>query len=634
MLERWVAPLRGRVSGARALEAVRCISGHHRIQASPGYDAAAEWLVGELGRAGLEPEVVRVPGDGRTAFRGCVMPEGWACERAVAMLRSGARLEPLADFVAEPLSLIQRSAPVEGRFPLAWVSGGDQVRDYDVVDVRGRVVLTEGAVQRVHQLAVIERGAAGVLSFGRRLLPPVRTREDDRDSLAYTSFWWAGDAPRGWGFVVTPARGEALRERLARGEALELEARIESRRYVTEIPLVTAVLPGSSNAEVLLTSHLCHPRPGANDNASGAAATLEAMLALAGSPTHGAPRRRGIRALWMPEFTGTYAWLAARPAAAQSTLAALNLDMVGEDQGACGSVQRLERAPHFIASFADELARHVRHATLPQDPVPPPRTAEGAFTGGSDHAVWIDPTVGVPCPILIQWPDRFYHSSYDTPERCSPRSLEHAALTAAVYATWLAEAGPGEAGWLGAEIARSARREMRAALDRPEPGGALREARLRAQQALASLERFAIGGEPAEWREALASTIAEHAEAIEGVRDSEIPPGLDRRPTAIPAPRTGAVPVRRSQPALVPMRSLQDGWRELGTETRERWLEWEAMRQAPGVALELAWLACDGVRTVGEIAGLLADEGSSLEVQALAEYFDWLVTLGACRWRD
>ena len=59
------------------------------------------------------------------------------------------------------------------------------------------------------------------------------------------------------------------------------------------------------------------------------------------------------------------------------------------------------------------------------------------YGGGSDHAVWLDPAVGVPASLIIQWPDRVYHSNYDTPECCDPRSLAHAARIACAAAlTW------------------------------------------------------------------------------------------------------------------------------------------------------------------------------------------------------
>jgi hypothetical protein len=553
---------------------------------------------------------------------------------------SGTSREGLADFEHEPLSLIQRSSPASGRFPLVTVADGTRASDYDGVDVRGRVVLTEGAVQRVHRLAVVERGAAGLLAYGRRLVPPARTRDHDRDSLAYTSFWWAGDERRGWGFVASPARGEALAGRLAAGEALELEVEIVSRREETRIPLVTAWIPGTIEADVLVTGHLCHPRPGANDNASGAAATLETLRSLAVCTARGElpARRRTIRALWMPELTGTYAWLGGHAGRASRTLAAINLDMVGEDQRACGSVQLLERSPHFAASFADELLREVRLLALPGAAPgrPVAETRDVPYSGGSDHAVWLDPAVGVPCPMLIQWPDRYYHSSLDTPDRCDPESLAHAARSAASYAAFLATAGGAEVRLLAGMLERAARREMLAALEAAQPVRAVRAARHRAQRALATLGRFMIGevpGGPLE-RE-IASAVADAAEEVEGVYEAEIASEIPSAGVAVArAPGGDRIPVRSQVAPIVLMRPLQSGWNDLPTSLRERGEAFD--RDVPGgtTTLDLAWYACDGLRDLRAIAELLADEGADVEVGLLEGYFDFTSELGASTWRE
>lgn len=641
MIEPWLEVLRPRVRGERALDAVREIARHHRIQASPGYDDAARWLAGTLADEGFDVRIEEVAADGRSAYLGCVMPEGWSARTATADLVAAGTRERIADFASEPLSLVQRSAPARGTYPLVALADGTEREHYEGVDVRGRVVLTEGAVQRVHQLAVVERGAAGLLAYGRRLVPPARTREHDRDSLAYTSFWWGGDEPRGWGFVASPARGEALAARLARGEPLSLDVTIESRRFATQVPLVTATLPGEWPGEVLLTAHLCHPKPGANDNASGVAAALEALRALGALADAGhLPRsRRTIRVLWMPELTGTYAWLAGAEARASSTIAALNLDMVGEDQAACGSEQLLERAPHFAASFADELARLVRHATRPpHDPARDGelRAREVPYSGGSDHAIWIDPAIGVPCPMLIQWPDRFYHSNLDAPNRCDPRALAHAALFAATYAAGLAAADATSLAWMASRIERAAQRDLRAALEAPEPRRAVRVARRRAHLALASLGRFVPGAPDAEAaRETLARELVAATEAIEGTVDAEIAPALaGQLPEPARERRCPRVPVRRQHAPLAAMRSLQAGWLAVEDGVREAWRAME--RDVPGgsTTLELAWMACDGSRSVDAIAACLADEGTDVDAAVLERFFDGAVALGAADWRD
>jgi len=137
------------------------------------------------------------------------------------------------------------------------------------------------------------------------------------DGRQYTSFWWTSALPPdGCGFVLSPAQGRALRARLAAGTALRVRAHVASRFYDGTLEVVEAALPGTGGGEapeVLVVSHLCHPKPSAHDNASGAAALLEAVCTLArltGSREL-APAQRTIRCLWVPEMTGTYAWLSA-----------------------------------------------------------------------------------------------------------------------------------------------------------------------------------------------------------------------------------------------------------------------------------------------------------------------------------
>ena len=85
------------------------------------------------------------------------------------------------------------------------------------------------------------------------------------------------------------------------------------------------------------------------------------------------------------------------------------------------------------------------------------------FSGGSDHYVYSDPTVGVACPMMIQWPDKFYHTSADTIDKVDPEMLRKVALMTATYAYFIADAGAEEALWLASETAS---REKRAIMQR------------------------------------------------------------------------------------------------------------------------------------------------------------------------
>jgi hypothetical protein len=622
--------VRGEISGERALESVRSLAGFHRIQGSPGYDEAADWLRGEAERVGLEITSEQVAGDGVSRRLGTLMPEGWECHGARARVWEDGRCDVLADWEGCRLAIIQRSAPAAGRFPLVALEDGTEETHYEGRDVRGAVVLTSGDVRRVHELAVVERGAAGLLADGRRLTPPVREAHHDRDSLAYTSFWWAEDEPRGWGFVLSPASGERLRGRLALGARLEVEVAIDTRFFATRLPLLSTRLfppgPEAPSAEILVVAHLCHPQPGANDNASGVAAALEAARALAACSRRGAlgPLRRAIRFLWVPEITGTCAWLAGDPFRAGRVAAALDLDMVGEDQEACGSTLLLEHPPVFAGSFAEELLRAIRwHA---QDWVTSysgpghfslARLAEVPYSGGSDHAVLVDPAVGVPCPLLIQWPDRFYHSSLDTPERCDPRSLALAARCAATYAGFLAGAGEREIAWLGELVARGARRRLLEAAGGEPAGRRLEAERVRGQAALSSLTR--LGAAP--------STLRGAARALDGFCRSE--GHLQHDEVRRSGPAAGGPRVARLQRGpLDPQRHLLAGWRGLSRSEREEFRRFEAGVPGGPTLLEVAWYACDGRRTLDEVAHLVWLETGHHLPGTLERFLAWAVRLG------
>jgi hypothetical protein len=633
VIESWLEAVRAQVSGERALETVAAIARFHRIQSSPGYDAAAGWLAGQLeplARSGVRSEIERVPGDGRTRRLGALMPEGWECTHARATLWDRGGSETLCDHARSKLSLIQRSAPARGRHPLVTLDDGTEPAHYDGLDVHGKVVVTRGAVHRVHRLAVVERGAAGLLFDGRRLLPPVRGPEDDPDSVAYTSFWWSEDEPRGWGFVVSPAAGARLRERLRLGDALELEVEIDSRRFATSIPLLSARLPGTSEREVLIVAHLCHPEPSANDNASGVAAALEAVRALAAIRRAGRARRSplGIRFLWMPELNGTCAYLGAETngeggGRAARTVAALNLDMVGENQAACGSTLLIEHPPCFAGSFAEELLRRVRERA--QDWVTSysgpghyslARLGEVPFSGGSDHAVLIDPAIGVPCPMLIQWPDRYYHSSLDTPDKCDPASLALAARIAAAYAGFLGGAKAPERRWLLGITARGARRRLLATADAAEPARALEAERLRGARALASFGRLGVP----------AVTIAREQRSLERFARRE---KLDAAP--VPAPRAGAAlaPRRRLGAPLDYQRHLLPGYGALGREEQEAWRRLEARTPGGGATLDLAWAAVGaGEGTLDEVARRVWLETGHDAAESIAALFELTGRLG------
>jgi hypothetical protein len=243
---------------------------------------------------------------------------------------------------------------------------------------------------------------------------------------------------------------------------------VDSRFYDGTFEVVSALIPGTTGQEVLSVSHLCHPQPSANDNASGVAANIEIAATLRRLIDQGRLPQpaRSIRFLWLPEMTGTYAYLSSVEDRLPQVVAGVNLDMVGQDQERCHSTFNIECPPDAMASFAPVLMERLwdlmqpPHAHGPGDGPVGSGGKSGAvrhtvapFSGGSDHYILSDPTVGVATPMLIQWPDRFYHTSEDTLDKVDPAMLARSGSLAAAYVYAVATAGRREATWLAHEIA-------------------------------------------------------------------------------------------------------------------------------------------------------------------------------------
>ena len=456
-------------SGIRAKDYVAGIIRYHRIQASPGFRAAAEHCRDILEGFGVSAKVLSFPANEATSYWSRPMFQEWdVSEATLHLIEPADQARKLADFVEVKCSLIQRSAPVQNLdAEVVLLEDGEEEEDYEGLDLEDKVVLTKGDPDRVRELAVNRRGAAGIIFDGMCEIPPIRQRMDMPDVVEYKSFWWQPADIKCFGFVLSPREGDSLRKliksRRREGKPpVRVRAHVVSRLYDGHMEVVSALIPGETNEQVVVVAHLCHPQPSANDNASGTAAALELSRTLHRLIASGKlPRpRRSIRILLVPEMTGTYAYLSAHEDEIDRMVAGINLDMVGQNQDVCRSVFIVERTPEAMPSFAATLLERLREEWLggaqnPGDSSSYPlfRHAVAPFSGGSDHYILSDPSVGVPTPMLIQWPDRYWHTSEDTLDKVDPRMLAVLGGLATTYAYFVANAGEREAAWLGHEMA-------------------------------------------------------------------------------------------------------------------------------------------------------------------------------------
>ena len=81
-------------------------------------------------------------------------------------------------------------------------------------------------------------------------------------------------------------------------------------------------------------------------------------------------------------------------------------------------------------------------------------------------------------------------------------------------------------------------------------------------------------------------------------------------------------------------RHLIEGYGGLSREDRERFRRFEAAPPDATLVLDLAWSACDGARTIDEIAHLVWLETGVHAPRRIAELFEWSTRLGRSGWRE
>lgn len=647
------------VSGVAAKQLVADISRFHRIQASPEYRHAAEMVYETMLAWGLEAELLSYPANESTQFWGSRMFQEWNGVAGTLRLIAPVDQERvLADYRDVRLSLIPRSAPFEGEVEVALPrNSGEEPEDYQGLNVRGKVVIANGQLMRVHRRAVEERGAVGIIFDGMRTLEPVSPEWALPDAVQYTSFWWWNASQKGFGFALTPRQGQWLRRLVSESQdddPVRLHARVVSRLYDGAIENVTATIPGKSTDEVLLVSHLCHPTPCANDNASGAAAAMEVAHALHTLIDSGALARpqRTIRFLWVPEMTGTLAYLASNLDAPARTVAGLNLDMVGEDQELCGSVMLFDSPPDAAPSFAIDLLERIRDDLFGQGmsysrrgQFPMFRQATVPFSGGSDHYIFCDPTVGVPMPMLIQWPDKFYHTTADTIDKVSPETMARSCLLTGTYAYWLATAGPKQVEWLAREMTARFKSRTVAFLQEAVSNSMVEDTASkngrtgptlrkrfdywvdRQQAAFVSLRRLGKDFDPRPWARAAGHFATNEWAAVSALLDQGEHAAKPAQETSasLPIERMNWVPQRRfpgpvQMQTIVPFHS-----RELAERLHE--LQ-KKHRILPRIVSTLALYWADGQRDLSAIANLVELETGVWAPEYIRDHFEILVELG------
>lgn len=449
-------------SGEAAAVHIRELSRFHRISGGGlGYRNAVQYVADVL-KADCDCDVIidRHLSDGDRTYMAWRSMPGWEARRADLWLeRTGERL---ASYAEVPVSLFVYSNGGEVSAPAVLVGRGISDADYAGVEIAGKIAVATGDGDAVHRKAVIERGAAAVVvgppetdDLCRRFPDLVRmqTLRANKSLRERTRF----------GFSLSRARFERLLGVFQDGGEVRLKASVDARQYDAEMETVSALFRGSAfpEQEMILSAHLDHYSPGANDNASGSATLLEIARTLTSLVRRGviARPKRSIRFLWVGEMHGFAGYLAGEEDIGKRGIAAINMDMVGEDTHKTRSLMTMVRPPYSNPSFIGDLVE--RMAAIVDGRGAIQAAGEGGrlhfrslpFKGGSDHLLLSDPTIGVPCVNIGHDGDVFHHTSQDDMDKIDIAELKKSGLIALGALLFVANAGDTEAAGAAFEVA-------------------------------------------------------------------------------------------------------------------------------------------------------------------------------------
>lgn len=386
-----------------AWDALLVFTKHHRIQGSKELWNVAKTTKETLEEEGIEAKLHRVEPGAKNGF--IDTPASWDALEGELTIKIGDKVIARFDLIEHPTLIATHSPGGEGCGELVVCEKPPCI---------GEVVLATGYLYEIYK-----RIDAKLILY----YMPNRYR----DAVPYAGLFLTPHDEKKATVMNIPY---SLAQRL-----IETKRKNPRKKIVVCWKAVTAYhnegLPilisgNTEQPELMYISHLCHPKPGAHDNASGSAANLAIAFAL-----RGLENKINHCNVWVPEYTGTVflpKYLGKLPKYT------INLDMVGSKQYITGSSLTIVNPPRYLKQtvpaalwlatrkFFDNIK------AFSGSRLPSIRWGPSPYTMGSDHDVVIG--WGREASMLNEWPSKYYHTDKDTVDTISSECLALTARTA------------------------------------------------------------------------------------------------------------------------------------------------------------------------------------------------------------
>ena len=428
-IEKFLNDILDVVNGQKAWDWVAKLSQYNRIQASNGYHDSLVAIKEELMLLGFDDiEHFKSPADGETTIWGYPASFQWEIKTGELWIEEPERTK-LCDFTDIPVSIMTHSKPCDTTVEIVDIGVGDKKEDYENNDIEGKIILMSGYLYYNRSL-IEESKAIGVIYY-----PDLNRARNNLDRVIYNGFFTTKERidRAKFGFSISYNQAMHLKELLKKGP-VKVHASINAEFMKGNFEVLSTCIKGTEFPEqdIVIISHLCHPLPSANDNASGAAGVLElarALKYLINKKIIKSPKRT-IRFVWVPEFNGTVPWMNLHEDRLRKTLACINLDMIGEHPLKLGQPFEVNLAPRStpsilndITSFiVEKIADHPKGIAINGTKNPMSYRIR-SYEGGSDHFLFIDSYFGIPS-LMLGHNDPNWHSNVDTVEYADSTELK------------------------------------------------------------------------------------------------------------------------------------------------------------------------------------------------------------------
>jgi len=306
------------------------------------------------------------------------------------------------DGVRQTLSILSRYLPLSvseiasGTQVLDWTVPNEwNIRDAYIADQSGRRVVDF----RAHNLHVVNYSTPvqAKLSLAE-LRPHLHTLPQQPDLIPYRTSYYQET----WGFCLSHNQLLALPEG-------EYDVCIDATLAPGSLTYAEYVLPGESDEEILISTHVCHPSL-CDDNLTGLAISVFLALALKRVPK----RRYSLRFLYAPGTIGAITWLAKNRERASRIAHGLTLTCLGD-----ANPFTYKKTVSGAAAIDRAAAWVLTHSGLPHHVI-------DFFPYGYDERQYNSPGFRIPVGSLMRgrhgmFPE--YHTSADNLSFVSPERM-------------------------------------------------------------------------------------------------------------------------------------------------------------------------------------------------------------------